>query len=267
MTASDLLTSSGLPHAEARALLAHVLQVAREQLIAHPDTAVAADQAAQFTVLAQRRRQAEPMAYLLGAQEFYGRQFAVTPDVLIPRPDTETLVDVALECLRGRHAPRVLELGTGCGCIAITLKLERPDARVTATDLSLAAVAIARANAKALGAALELRGGSWFDAVETEEIFDLIVSNPPYIAVRDPHLDALAHEPSLALTDGADGLRCLSAIVEGAPRHLTDQGWLVLEHGFDQAIPVGRMLRAAGLRGVANTRDAAGHERVTRGRM
>ncbi len=267
MTANDLLTSSGLPHAEARALLAYVLQVTREQLITHPDIAVPADQAAQFTVLVQRRRQAEPMAYLLGTQEFYGRQFAVTLDVLIPRPDTETLVDVALECLRDRHAPRVLELGTGSGCVAITLQLERPDARVTATDLSPSAVSIARANARALGATVELRAGHWFDAVETGETFDLIVSNPPYVAVHDPHMDALAHEPSLALTDGADGLRCLSAIVEGAPRYLTERGWLVLEHGFDQGTPVGRMLRAAGLRGVANTRDAAGHERVTRGRM
>jgi release factor glutamine methyltransferase len=265
-TAGSVLATSGLAHAEARALLANVLQVAREYLIAHPEAPVAEDEAAQFAALAGRRGRGEPMAYLLGRQEFYGRTFVVTPDVLIPRPDTETLVDAALDCLRDTHAPRVLELGTGSGCVAITLQLARRDARVTATDLSTAALAIARTNARALDAPVELREGHWFDAVATGEAFHLIVSNPPYVARSDPHLPALAHEPTLALSDGADGLRCLSAIIDGAAEHLSDAGWLALEHGYDQAATVGRMLRSAGFRSIAVYRDAGGHERVTRAR-
>jgi release factor glutamine methyltransferase len=228
--------------------------------------AVAAEAAAHFEGLARRRRGGEPLAYLRGEQEFYGRPFSVGPAVLIPRPDTETLVDVALGCLRDRHSPRVLELGTGSGCIGITLQLERPDTRVTATDASPEALVLAQANARTLGARIDLRLGRWFEAVGIDERFDLVVSNPPYIAAGDPHLRKLTHEPALALTDGADGLRCLTQIIRGASAHLVESGWLVLEHGYDQAAAVVGLLTAAGMRDVAVVRDAAGHERVARSR-
>lgn len=266
MDAGALLQASGLPQREARALLAHVLGVPRERLVARPDMVVPDDTANRFESLSQRRRDGVPLPYLLGEQEFYGRRFAVTPDVLIPRSDTETLVDVALRCLPRSSAPRILELGTGSGCIAITLKLERPDAAVTATDLSAAPLAIARSNAEALGAFVDLRRGHWFDAVDAVETFDLVVSNPPYVAIADPHLEALGHEPSLALSDGADGLRCLAAIIGGARSHLTPRGWLILEHGYDQAADVADLMHGADFSEIAVERDAAGHERVTRGR-
>jgi len=265
-TASQLLATSGLPPAEARSLLADVLGTPRERLIAYPETGVAADAVARFDALAQRWRRGEPMAYLRGEQEFYGRRFGVTPAVLIPRPDTETLVETALDCLKERRSPRVLELGTGSGCIAITLKLECPQATLTATDIAAEALAVARSNARALGADVEFRAGSWFDAVEPAARYDLIVSNPPYIAAADPHLRALAHEPAIALTDGADGVRCLTAIIEAAPYRLNEGGSLVLEHGYDQAAAVEKLVIAAGLRDAVVVRDAAGHQRVTRAR-
>jgi len=247
-------------------LLARALSVTREQLIAHPDMKVPTQSAARFEELAARRRLGEPMAYVRGEQEFYGRSFRVGPEVLIPRPDTETLVDVALACLRDRRTPRVLELGTGSGCIAITLQLECNDASVTASDASARALDLARQNARELGARIKFRAGSWFDAVDGSAKFDLIVSNPPYVAAGDPHLDGLAHEPSMALTGGADGLRCLAAIIADAPSHLLGDGWLVLEHGYDQAAAVEGLLLTAGFGAIEAVRDAAGHERVTRAR-
>jgi release factor glutamine methyltransferase len=172
----------------------------------------------------------------------------------------------ARACLRDRRTPRVLELGAGSGCIAITLQLERQDASVIATDVSAKALDLARQNARQLGARVEFRTGSWFDAVDGSATFDLVVSNPPYVAAGDPHLDSLAHEPSVALTDGADGLRCLAAIIAGARSHLVEDGWLALEHGYDQATAVGGLLLAAGLGTIEAVRDTAGHERVTRAR-
>jgi [protein release factor]-glutamine N5-methyltransferase (EC 2.1.1.-) len=175
-------------------------------------------------------------------------------------------VAVALECLRPIRAPRVLELGTGSGCIAISVQCERADARVTATDVSAAALAVAQANAQALGATVTFLHGDWYAAVGPGAAFDLIVSNPPYIAAADPHLEALAHEPALALTDGGDGLRCLTALIAGARAHLGAGGWLALEHGFDQAAAVAALMRTAGFAAVDARRDAARHPRVTLGR-
>jgi len=266
ITAAELLAASALPPGEARSLLAHALGVPRERLIAHPALPVAADAAARFGNLAQRRRGGEPLAYLRGAKEFYGRSFAVSPAVLIPRPDTETLVDVALDCLRDRLRPQVLELGTGSGCIGITLQLERPDARVAATDIASEALILAQTNAGSLGAQVDFRLGRWFEAAAVGAKFDLIVSNPPYIAAGDPHLRDLTHEPELALTDGADGLSCLAEIIRDAPDYLVESGWLVLEHGYDQAAAVAELLSAAGMRDIVVVRDIAGHERVTRAR-
>lgn len=255
-----------MPQSEARALLAAILRVTRERLIAFPETAVPPPALATYEALLARRLAGEPLAYLLGEKEFYGRRFAVTRDVLVPRPDTETLVEVALECLTPLTAPRVLELGTGSGCIAITLQLERPDARVVATEVSTAALAVARANARDLDARVTLLPGDWYSAIEPAEPFDLIVSNPPYVAASDPHLDALRHEPAGALTDGADGLRCLSALIAGARAHLRAEGWIALEHGYDQSSAVERLLLDAGFREVAMRRDAGGQPRVSLGR-
>lgn len=270
-TVAVLLAGCGLPALEGRALLAHVLAVPREQLIAHPDTPIDARLAQDFGALVARRKAGVPIAYLLGVKEFYGRSFLVNSDVLVPRPETETLVEAALECLEGFASPHVLELGTGSGCIAITLALERPAAIVTATDVSAAALQVAQANANILGAnPLEAKirwvQSDWYTALEPATKFNLIVSNPPYVAANDPHLDALRHEPQLALTGGVDGLACLRAICSRASAHLAEGGWIALEHGHDQAAAVHGLLAAAGFREISSQRDAAGVERVTRAR-
>ncbi len=263
MTAGELLRASRLPAREARALLAHVLGVPREYLIAHPEAAVGPQQHAQFVALAERRARGEPLPYLLGKQEFYGREFEVDPAVLIPRPETELLVDATLEALRGMAAPRVLDLGAGSGCIAITLALERPDAAVTAADRSAAALAVARANARRLGAGVTFVESDWLAGVEKD--FDAIVANPPYVAAGDPHLPALADEPLHALAGGADGLAHLRTIVAGAPAHLRAGGQLLVEHGYDQGAAVRALFTVAGFTTVRTLRDAAGIERVCAG--
>lgn len=260
MTVGALLAASQLPAREARALLAHALGVRREWLIAHPEAEVSEPQRAAFAALAARRARGEPLAYLLGAQEFYGREFAVSPAVLIPRPETELLVDAALDALRGVVAPRVLDLGTGSGCIAITLALERADAAVTAVDRSPAALAVARANAARLGARVTLVESDWYANVQGR--FDAIVANPPYVAAGDPHLPALRDEPRHALTDQADGLSYLRAIAAGAPAHLQPGAPLLVEHGYDQGAAVRALFEGAGFGAVRTLRDAAGLERV-----
>lgn len=264
-TVGKLLAASGLPMLEARALLAHCLGVARERLVAHPELAVDAAAAAAFHAAVGRRMAGEPLAYLLGEREFYGRPFAVGPDVLVPRPETELLVELGLVCLHAAVRPRVLDLGTGSGCLAITLALERPDAHVVATDASTAALAVARANAVRLGARVEFLHGDWYDALRPATTFDAIVANPPYVAADDPHLHALRFEPRAALTDGGDGLACLATVVAQAARHLAGGGWLLVEHGHDQAAAVQAMFCAAGF-APALHRDAAGQPRVTAGR-
>lgn len=265
MTAGELLAASGLPAAEARALLAAASGATREALIAFPERAVAPQAAARFAALAARRRAGEPMAYLLGAQEFYGRPFRVTPSVLIPRPETELLVELALDALRAVERPRVLELGTGSGCIAITLALERPDARVAAADRSVEALAVARDNARRLAARVEFVASDWYAAIGGA--FDAIVANPPYVAAGDPHLADLRFEPTHALTDRGDGLGCLRTIVAGAAAHLAPGGWLLVEHGYDQGAAVRALFERAGFSAVRTVRDTAGHERACLGRI
>lgn len=258
----ELMTASKLPALEARALLARQLGVARERLIAQPEQRVAAEDIRGFAQLAERRRQGEPLAYLLGEKEFYGRMFAVSPAVLIPRPETELLVEAALR-LGPRDKARVLDLATGSGCIAITLALGRTEWRVTATDLSSEAIDIARRNADRLQADnVEFRRGDWFSAVGDAR-FDLIVSNPPYVAIGDSHLDALRFEPLAALIAEEDGLMCLRTIIAAAPSHLMSGGWLVLEHGYDQANAVRDLFAVHGWRNVQTETDRAGLERVT----
>ena len=271
----DLIRHSQLPRAEARRLLACLTGQPLTWFMAHGDDPADPDIAARFQALAERRRAGEPLAYLLGQQEFYGRPFAVSPAVLIPRADTETLVETALEQLtllrqQRRAVPlSLLELGTGSGIIAITLALEAPDTEVHAVERSPEALAMAQQNAKALGAdRIHWHAGSWWQALASPRHFDLIVSNPPYIAAGDHHLQQgdLRFEPPQALAAGPDGLDDLRIIIGGAPAHLNPGGWLLLEHGYDQEAPVQALLRDAGFADVFTRRDLAGQPRVSGGR-
>lgn len=258
----DLLSASTLPTLEARALLAHQLGVARERLVMRPEQRVGPADMHGFAQLVERRQHGEPLAYLLGEKEFYGRMFAVSPAVLIPRPETELLVEIVL-ALGLPDEAHVVDLGTGSGCIAITLALERAAWRITATDMSQQAIGIARVNAEKWQAHnVTFRYGSWFSAVPDQR-FDLIVSNPPYVAVGDPHLDALPFEPMPALVAEGNGLTCFQTIIEGAPSHLVPGGFLVLEHGHDQADAVCGLLATHGWCDVRTEADLAGIERVT----
>lgn len=271
----DLIQHSQLPRAEARRLLASLTGQPLTWFMAHGDDPADPNTATRFQALAERRRAGEPLAYLLGQQEFYGRPFAVSPAVLIPRADTETLVETALEQLlllrqQRRTVPlSLLELGTGSGIIAITLALEAPDTGVHAVERSPEALAVAQQNAKALGAdRIHWHPGSWWQALASPRRFDLIVSNPPYIAANDHHLQQgdLRFEPPQALAAGPDGLDDLRIIIGGAPAHLNPGGWLLLEHGYDQEAPVQTLLRDAGFADVFTRRDLAGQPRVSGGR-
>jgi release factor glutamine methyltransferase len=260
-TARELIEASGIDRFEARLLLAHVLGIARETLVAHPQQATTAGQADRFRALCRRRERGEPVAYLLGVREFFGRPFGVDASVLVPRPETETLVRLAIDSLSGHAGARVLELGTGSGCIAVTLALELPRAQVWASDISAAALKLAAANAAALGARVQFLLSDWYSDLTGE--FDLIVSNPPYIAAGDPHLQRLAFEPAMALTDGADGLHCLQQVIRSAGRHLNHGGLLAVEHGFDQADAVRVMMHRARLAQARTLTDLAGQPRVS----
>lgn len=267
----DLIRHSQLPRAEARRLLASLTGQPLTWFMAHGDDPADPNTAPRFQTLAKRRRAGEPLAYLLGQQEFYGRPFAVSPAVLIPRADTETLVETALEqllLLRRQRPLSLLELGTGSGIIAITLALEAPDTEVHAVERSPEALAVAQQNAKALGAdCIHWHAGSWWQALASPRRFDLIVSNPPYIAANDHHLQQgdLRFEPPQALAAGPDGLDDLRIIIGGAPAHLNPGGWLLLEHGYDQETPVQALLRDAGFADVFTRRDLAGQPRVSGG--
>lgn len=258
--------AQGLDRLDAQLLLAHVLGRPRSWLIAHDDEVLAEPERQAFMALAGRRAHGEPLAYLTGEREFRGLSLAVSPAVLVPRPETEHLVDWALECLRDRPHPRVLDLGTGSGAIALAIAHERPDALVHASDVSAAALGVAQGNARRCDRPIRLREGPWWQPW-AGECFDLVVSNPPYIAGGDPHLAALAHEPALALTPGGDGLDALRAIAVGAAAHLAPGAWLLLEHGFDQAAAVRALLAAADLVDVATRSDLAGLDRCTGARM
>ncbi len=267
MIIADLLRACGIDAMDARVLLRTVLGVNDAYLIAHATDTVSAQHATQFRALASRRAAGEPVAYIVGEREFYGRVFAVSPAVLIPRPETELLVDLALERLPRQTGCRVLDLGTGSGCIAINLALERAMARVVATDYSAAALDIARGNAQRLGARnAEFRHGDWWSATSGEK-FDLIVSNPPYVAAGDAHLAQgdLRFEPSAALAAGADGLEDIRLVVAHARAHLTPGAWLLFEHGYDQAQRCREMLSQAGFNEVQSWRDLAAIERVSGG--
>ncbi len=251
---------------EAQILFSHGLGVNRAWLIGHDRDALTPEQIARVERLLERRLAGEPVAYLLGEREFYGRPFQVTPDVLIPRPDTELLVELALEHLPPGAPLNVLDIGAGSGAITISLALERPACRVTAVDVSAAALDVARRNAETLRADVEFLVSDGFTALPSRR-FHLIASNPPYIAAADPHLRQgdLRFEPSQALASGADGLDLIRRLATDAPNHLEPGGWLLLEHGWNQAEAVRGLLQTAGFRAVFSARDLAGHERVTGG--
>jgi len=263
------LQQQGLPRVDAQLLLLHVLGRTADQrswLLAHDAERLTAPQQRSLWSLAQRIAQGEPMAYLTGRQAFYGLDFNVSPDVLVPRPDTETLVDWTLSVMADAQPCHVLDLGTGSGAVALALKSKRRVAQLWATDLSAGALQVAQANARRLGLELHWYQGDWLQALPADApLFFCIVSNPPYIAELDPHLPALRHEPIVALTSGPDGLRALRHIITTAPEHLLPGGWLLLEHGFDQASAVRHLLIQRGFTQVQSRLDLAGNERCSGG--
>ena len=268
ITVRRALAQSALAPIDAQVLLAHVLRRDRAWLAAHATDVVERVDADAFARLAARRRDGEPVAYLTGRREFWGLTLAVDPAVLIPRPETETLVECALARLPHHRDVRVLDLGTGSGAIALALAHERPRARIVATDVSEPALAIARDNARKLSQhAIEFVQGAWFDAVPEGERFDAIVSNPPYVAAGDTHLEEgdVRFEPMSALVSGADGLDALRTIIASAGQYLVPGGSLVVEHGYDQADAVKALLADAAFTAIERRRDLCGILRVAAG--
>ena len=264
-TIGGLLRESGLPRLEAELLLCSVLGCERVRLIARAEEAVDSSRARSAHARFARRRAGEPVSYITGWREFYGLALRVTPEVLIPRPETERLVELALERL---PAPaRVLELGTGSGAIAIALATERPGLGIVATDVSKAALALARRNARDHGVEIAFVLSDWLDALGPEQ-FDLIVSNPPYVAAGDAHLERgdVRFEPRLALVGGRDGLACIREIAVRAQNRLRPGGWLLMEHGYDQGDRCVKLLSALGYAAVTDFHDLAGWPRVCAGR-
>ena len=265
MTVQEALHASRIDAREARLLLAAATGFSQASVIAFPERTLSAEAAARFGDFAARRRGGEPVAYILGEQEFYGLRLAVNPAVLIPRPETELLVELALE----REFNSVADLGSGCGAIALALKHERPAARVVGVEASAAALEMAKRNAVRLALEVDWRHGRWYEPLARggeAERYDLIVANPPYVAAGDPHLRALPYEPAPALIAGHDGLDAIRAIVAGARPHLAAGARLLIEHGYDQHAAVRRLLETAGLEDVRTWPDLAGIPRVSGGR-
>ena len=270
---AQVLAAAGarLPGEDARAdaelLLAHLLGRPRAWLYAHGEETLPPELAARYAALLQRRAIGEPVAYLIGRREFWSLDLEVTPATLVPRPETELLVELALERLPPSGAQRVIDLGTGSGAIALALASERPQAQVTAVDASAAALEIAQRNAVRLGLTrVRFLRSDWFSAVR-DEAFDLVVSNPPYLAEDDPHLrdDSLPFEPRIALTAGRDGFDALRAICAGAVAQLRPGGWLLFEHGLAQGDGARSLLQACGFESTQTWRDLEGRERVSGG--
>lgn len=264
----DLLREAGIKRREARMLLAQASDVAEASIAAFPERLIDAHAAARFRDWARRRSDGEPFAYIVGWREFYGRSFKVTPAVLIPRPETELLVERTIQCAQGLPRPRIVDMGTGSGAIALTLACELPLAQITAIDASRSALEVAAFNGHALAPGrIEWLESDWFAGLGGR-LFDLIVANPPYVTAGDAHLACgdLRFEPQAALVGGDDGMQCIDTIVAAAPAHLVHGGWLLLEHGFDQGAPVRACLAATGFESIATWRDLAGQERVSGGR-
>ena len=252
------------PQLDAEWLLAEVLGTSRTRLRSHPEALATNAQYKHYAKLLERRAAGEPLAYIIGRQDFWTLRLAISPAVLVPRPETELLIERAL-VLHPDELGSVVDLGTGSGAIALSLAKERPGWRLTATDISQEALSVARANAQSLDLGrVQFLHGSWFEPLEGHT-FDIIVSNPPYVAADDAAMldPALRHEPRGALTPGLDAMASLRTIIEAAPKHLKRGGWLLLEHGANQAAAVAGELVAHGLRHVRSHRDLAGHERMT----
>lgn len=272
MTVDDglaLARAAGLDRLDAQLLLAHLSGRSRAWLLAHGEAELDAGASARLPALIARRAAGEPLAYLVGAKEFHGLDLQVDARVLVPRPDTELLVDWALELLGDEFAtmaPVVVDLGTGSGAIALAIKHAHPTADVLATDLSADALAVAQANAARLGLDVGFASGRWWDATGIRR-FDLALSNPPYISGTDRHLPSLRFEPPTALSPGPSGMEALAEIVDAAPAHLRPGAWLLLEHGHDQCGQVAQLLVSRGFGRVATRRDLAGHPRCTGGQL
>ena len=263
VTIGALLRGNELSRLETSILLAKLLNTTRELVLAHPERPILPEDAIQYASLVRSRLAGIPMAYLTGSREFYGIEFKVSSDVLVPRPDTELLVDAALSRL-GSGAPEILDLGTGSGAVAIAIAANRGSASVEAVDVSESALAIASANVAAHRLAnVDVHRSDWYRDCRLGR-YQMIVSNPPYIREGDPHLDQgdVRHEPRLALTSGADGLDAIRTIVAGASLRLVDGGHLLFEHGYDQAEQCRALMRGAGLVAIESLRDLAGIERV-----
>lgn len=264
-TLDDLLAeakASGVARLDAHCLAAHHLGRSRAWVVAHGDAPMEPRVAQALRRSLSDRAQGVPLAYLTGEREFRGLTLHVTPDTLIPRPDTETLIDWALELLSPLKSPTVADLGTGSGAIALALRHSRPDACVTAVERSAAALAVARGNGERLGLRVEWMQGNWWDPLDSRQ-FDLVLANPPYIDAADPHLEALRFEPHEALSPGPDGMAAIDLIVQGAARHLVPGGWLLVEHGWNQGAAVAARMSQCGGQEVRCRRDLAGHPRCT----
>ncbi len=262
MTIEQALRTACIDPREARLLLAAACGFSEASVLAFPERALPTESEARFLGYVQRRAKGEPVPYILGRKEFYGVELSVNPAVLIPRPETELLVELALQ----RPFASLLDLGTGSGAIALALKRNRPKARIVAVEASAAALVVARRNAVALGLEVEFVHGEWLAPVAHER-FDVIVSNPPYVATGDPHLADLAFEPQSALISGPEGLAALREIARAAPAHLNPGGWLLLEHGRGQDAAVRQLLARGGLENVASWPDLAGIPRVSGGKV
>jgi release factor glutamine methyltransferase len=261
LTVQEALSSSGIDPREARLLLAQACGFSEAAVVAFPERTLPEDTENRFADFVSRRRNGEPIAYIVGHKEFYGLELAVNPAVLIPRPETELLVELAL-----RHEfSSVADLGTGSGAVALAIKKHRPEAHVVAVEASAAALAVARRNSTRHELEIRLVHGLWFQPLAGER-FDLVVANPPYVAVGDPHLAELRFEPQRALIAGAGGLDAIKEIAREAPAHLEHDGWLLMEHGMGQELAVRQLLESAGLESVASWPDLAGIARVAGGK-
>lgn len=266
----QLVPGSETPRLDAELLLGFTLEKPRTWLRAWPERLLTDEQAVRFFSQVEQRALGVPLAYLVGEKEFWSRRFVVGPGVLIPRPDTETLIEQALSLIAPDRPAAVLDLGTGSGIIAVTLAAERPLARVLAVDRSPAALEMARINVQQHQTFhVELRQSDWFSAITPTEVFDLVVSNPPYLREDDPHLrdDGIRYEPRAALIAGRSGLDDIAIISRNARRHLGSGGFLLLEHGYDQAAATGQWLERQGYLDIRHYPDLQGHCRVTRGRQ
>jgi release factor glutamine methyltransferase len=267
MTLQEWLTQAQqkIDRTDAQAIARHTLQLSRTELITKSAREISSGEDTLMRSMLVAIVNSQPMAYIIGSKEFYGLEFEVNEAVLVPRPETELLVDTALEFLKTKPNAKVLDLGTGSGCIAISIAYHAPHAQITAIDASAAALEVAtRNNATHAQNRVRLLHSDWFSALG-EERFDLIISNPPYIAEGDAHLSALMHEPMQALTSGADGLTAIEHIIKHAPIHLAVGGWLWLEHGYDQAVKARELLKQANFAKVASRNDLADIERISGG--